>query len=424
MKIAVINHYAGSSRRGMEHRHYDLARHWVAAGHEVHIVAASYSHLRQGNPVPAGAVFAEREAGIQFHYLKTRAYSGNGLGRIWNMLGFCRRLWSMGAVLRNMDVLLVSSPHLFAVPAAQRLARRLAIPLVLEIRDLWPLSLIELLHVSPWHPMVLAMRLLERRAYARNDLIVSILPNGREHYARHGNRSGRVVHIPNGMDLSSWNEDHLGDQHPTLAALKTLREQFAFVVMYLGTLGRANALEPFLQAAAASPRADIAHVLVGAGSERPVLASGAKGKVFFLDPVPRHLVPAALSFADILYIGWNDRPRLYRYGISPNKIMDYMMAAKPVIHAVKAWNDPVAESACGVSIPPGQPQAIIDAVRRLLELSAAQRADMGRKGRAFASSRYDYRVLAQQYLAELVQVIEATRRPADARSRLSWLGRG
>ena len=80
--------------------------------------------------------------------------------------------------------------------------------------------------------------------------------------------------------------------------------------------------------------------------------------------------------------------------------MDYMMAAKPVIHAVRAWNDPVAESACGVSIPPGQPQAIADAIRRLLELSAAQRADLGRKGRAFASSRYDYRVLAQQYLAE------------------------
>ena len=416
MKIAVINHYAGSFRRGMELRHPTLARHWAAAGHEVHIVAASYSHLRSDNPVPDGPVFTEREDGVCFHYLKTPVYAGNGLGRVLNMLEFSRRLGSMTQALRGVDVLMVSSPHLFAVPAVQRLARRLAIPMVLEIRDIWPLSLTELLHLSPWHPMVLAMRFLERKAYAGSDLIVSILPNGQEHYAAQGH-SGRVVPIPNGIDPTGWDEDPLDSPHPTLRALQAIKRSHAFLVLYLGTLGKANALEPFIQAAHAAPRGDIAHVLVGVGIERRALEAGAPENVFFLDRVPRRLVPATLACADALYIGWNDCPALYRYGISPIKLADYMMSARPVIHAVRAWNDPVAEAGCGLSIPPGQPLAIADAIRRMQRLGAGQRAEMGRNGRAFALSHYDYRVLAQQYLAAFGEVIAAKRQQAEAPAR-------
>ena len=159
MKIAIVNHYAGSRLRGMEHRHYCLARHWIRAGHEVHGFAGSYSHLRLVNPESGQDVFSEEEDDIRFHYLKTPSYSGNGIGKVaagWRspagsapQVGFPGHGPGSG-----------SSPHLFAIPAEQSIARSFGLPVAVEIRDLWPLSLVELLGLPVWHPLVLAMKWL------------------------------------------------------------------------------------------------------------------------------------------------------------------------------------------------------------------------------------------------------------------------
>jgi glycosyltransferase involved in cell wall biosynthesis len=100
---------------------------------------------------------------------------------------------------------------------------------------------------------------------------------------------------------------------------------------------------------------------------------------------------------DALYLGWL-RTSIYRFGISPNKILDYMMAARPVVHAVDAGNDPVAESGCGLSVAPEQPAAIASAIRSLRALDATQLLAMGERGRRFVLERHDYRVLARQFL--------------------------
>ena len=206
MKIAIVNHYAGSRLRGMEHRHYCLARHWIRAGHEVHVFAGSYSHLRLVNPESGQDVFSEEEDGIRFHYLKTPSYSGNGIGKVASMLAFSRRLGSTWAAFRGMDLVLVSSPHLFAIPACQSIARSFGLPVAVEIRDLWPLSLVELLGLPVWHPLVLAMKWVERRAYRDNDLLVSLLPKAADYFAHYGADPRNIVYIPNGVEPEGWDE--------------------------------------------------------------------------------------------------------------------------------------------------------------------------------------------------------------------------
>jgi len=389
----------------MELRHYFLARHWVQTGHEVQVIAASYSHLRAVNPDAARGTVSEHEDGIAFHYLKTRSYSGNGMGRVLNMLEFSIGLRSALAGLERPDVVIVSLPHPFAVPVVQELAGRRDLPLVVEIRDLWPLSLVELMGLPRYHPLVLLMQCLERRTYLKNDLLVSLLPNGREYFARFGLDPARVVHIPNGIDPSVWSEAPPGDVNPTLQRLAAIRRDSPFLVMYFGTIGKGNDVASFIQASRSAHAAGAAFVVVGSGVDRQALESEANGHVHFLNPVARHLVPAVLGCADVLYIGWNDCPALYRYGISPIKMADYMMAAKPIVHSVRAWNDPVAESGCGISVPPGQPGAIAGAVDDLLRLSGLQRAALGRKGREYALREYDYRLLAARYLGALDQVV-------------------
>ena len=122
--------------------------------------------------------------------------------------------------------------------------------------------------------------------------------------------------------------------------------------------------------------------------------------VKFLQPVNKHAMPALLAEADALVISLQRTP-LFRFGISPNKLIDYMMAARPIIQAVEAGNDMVAESGCGISIPPEDPRATAGAVLQLMRLTAAERAVMGARGRQYAMVRHDYRVLAKDFIEAL-----------------------
>ena len=141
--------------------------------------------------------------------------------------------------------------------------------------------------------------------------------------------------------------------------------------------------------------------MVGQGPEKEDLQYLVKtknlGNVSFLPSIPKTSIPALLAEMDAVYIGWN-RNSLYRFGVSPNKLMDYMMAAKPVIHAIEAGNDLVAESGCGISVAPENPKAIADAVLHLFEMSQEERAAMGRQGSDYVKAHHDYSVLARKFL--------------------------
>ena len=145
----------------------------------------------------------------------------------------------------------------------------------------------------------------------------------------------------------------------------------------------------------------ISFVLVGSGVEKKRLVQrvadeGIKN-VFFFDPIPKTQVPSLLSLMDLLFIGWNKNP-LYRFGISPNKIFDYMMSGKPIVHAVEAANDPVVEAGCGISVEPENPDAIADAIMKLASISASEREEMGRKGHDYVLKYHTYSVLSQKFV--------------------------
>jgi glycosyltransferase involved in cell wall biosynthesis len=109
-------------------------------------------------------------------------------------------------------------------------------------------------------------------------------------------------------------------------------------------------------------------------------------------------MPALLARFDIAYLGWRRQP-LYRYGISPNKLGDYMMAARPIIHAVEAANDPVADAGCGLSIAPDDPALLAIAIMTLAAMPPAQRAAIGQRGASHARTHLNYALLARRFLA-------------------------
>jgi len=414
MNILLINHYAGSVRHGMEYRPYYLAREWVRLGHRVTIVASSESHVRSQAPQLNGtAQLQETIDGIDYLWLATPPYRGNGAGRVRNMAAFVLRLRRDGEALARRlrpDVVIASSTYPLDIWPAARIARLAGARLLFELHDLWPLSPMELGGYSRWHPFIMLLQAAEDFACRQADAVVSILPRVREHLEAHGMAPHKLHLVPNGVDPAEWKDED--DASATAASLPAgldsaidgLRMRGKLVVGYAGTHGLSNALGTLLDAAALLRDRPVAFVLVGAGPDKPALMRHAVelglNNVHFFDPVPKAMVPALLRRFDLAYIGWRRQP-LYRFGISPNKLIDYMMAARPVLHAVEAGNDPVAEAGCGLTVPPEDPQAVADGILALQALSPEARAALGRRGRAYALANHTYPVLGQRFLTAL-----------------------
>ena len=406
MNILLINHYAGSVRHGMEYRPYYLAREWVRAGHKVCIAAAAHSHLRAQPPELGGRrTLDETIDGIDYRWHATPAYRGNGLGRAANMAAFVAALHLGAPVLARElrpDLVIASSTYPADIWPARRIAALAGARLAFEVHDLWPLSPMELGGMPAWHPFIKLMQAAEDYAYRHADTIISILPNAAAHMAAHGMAPHKLHVVPNGVDLAEWDGAPQPLPAPAATVLAELRRQGRTVVGYAGSHGLANALDTLIDAAALLREQPLAFVLAGAGPDKQALQRKADAAglrhVHFLAPLPKRTMPALLRRFDIAYLGWQ-RQRLYRFGISPNKLGDYMMAARPILHAVEAANDPVREAGCGLSLAPDDPAALADAIRALAAVPAAERDALGRRGADYARTHLDYTLLARRFLA-------------------------
>lgn len=406
MRILYLNHYAGSPAHGMEFRPFYLAREWVRAGHQVRIVAASFSHVRAHQPVSPdrdSSAWNETISGIDYTWIRTPAYTGNGIGRVRNIFSFLWSVWKRRKFLiaEKPDVVIASSTYPMDIWVAKRLARAARAKTVFEVHDLWPLSPIELGGMSPGHPFIRLCQSAENFAYRNSDAVVSMLPCVNDYMEERGLQKGRLHIIPNGIDPEEWEGNPIPPPADLIARLSEMRTTGKTIVGYAGSHGTPNALDVLLDAAAEMKHEPFAFVLVGNGHEKPRLLSRATSEalenVLMWPPIAKSSIPAFLDCIDIAYLGWQKIP-LYRFGISPNKLMDYMMAARPILHSVEAGNDPVAEAGCGLTVQPMDAGAIIAGLHSLAALSPEERSAMGERGRAYALAHHAYPVLARRFL--------------------------
>jgi len=408
MNIVYIEHYAGTPALGMEFRPYYLAREWVRAGHRVQMLAASYSHVRARQPEVGAKPLDEAVDGIAYRWYPTRAYQGNGLGRVRNIFEFLSQAWrDTRRIAREFkpDVVIASSTYPMDIWVARRLARKCKATLVFEVHDLWPLSPIELSGMSPKHPFARLCFKAESDAYRDADVVVSMLPCVHDYMASRGLDLRKLAVVPNGISPDDWAAAPQPLRADVADAIARARADGSTLVGYAGSMGDPNALDTLLDAAAllrADPAGARLHiVMVGDGHSRERLARRVRDErlanVTLLAPIPKLQVPAFLARVDIAYIGWQRVP-IYRFGIAPNKLMDYMMAGRPVLHSVEAGNDPVAEAACGITVAPEDAAAVAAGLVRLAALPAPERQAMGERAREFVLARHTYPVLAQRFL--------------------------
>ncbi len=406
MNIIYINHYAGSSRHGMEFRPFFMAKRWVKEGHQVTIVASSYSHLRSKNPDMQGRkTMVETMDGVRYFWISGPSYEGNGLGRIRNMMSFLSGLKKYQVEIcahGKPDVVIASSTYPLDIYPAKKLAERHHAMLIYEVHDLWPLSPIELGGMSPKHPYIMLMQRAENQCYKSSDYVVSLLPCAKEHMLEHGMADHKFIYIPNGIVKEDWEIPAEETTPVYYEKLKQYHDEGYFLIGYTGAHGIANALDSFVDAGEQLRDQKIKLILVGPGPERDRLIQKVKDHnlqnvVELLPAVKRGDVPGLLQQMDALYVGLQRQP-LFRFGVSPNKLMDYMMAAKPVIFAIEAGNDMVADAQCGISIPPEDTDAIAAAAKQLVAMPKEELEAMGQRGRAYILEHHEYDGLSRQFL--------------------------
>jgi glycosyltransferase involved in cell wall biosynthesis len=231
---------------------------------------------------------------------------------------------------------------------------------------------------------------------------VSMLPKVHAYMAGRGLDLHKLVIVPNGISPEDWQQTPPALRNDVAEAIRLARQAGRTIVGYAGSMGEPNALDTLLDAARLLRDESIAIVMVGDGHLREHLtariAEDRLSRVHWFPPIPKPEIPAFLAAIDIAYIGWQRVP-IYRFGIAPNKLMDYMMAGCAVLHSVDAGNDPVAESGCGLSVPPGDPQAVAAGLRRLAALSVNERRAMGALGRSHVEAEHAYPVLAHRFIA-------------------------
>ncbi|HPM45813.1 MAG TPA: glycosyltransferase family 4 protein [bacterium] len=400
MNIWIINETTGSRIHGMVFRPYYLAKEFVKKGYEVVIFSGSFSHIYSNPPEVEGNTRKETIDGIEYCWIKTPKYSrSQSLGRIFNAFVYVLKMFLINKKeFGKPDVVIVTSPTPFSIINGYYYKKKFNARLIFEVRDIWPLTLIEIGSISKKHPFVVFTQFFENFSYKVSDRVVSVLPNSKNHMISHGMKEDKFVHIPNGIDI-----EEICNAKDIDPEVKNRIPEKKFIVMYAGKIGISNALEYLLFAAGKLRNNDQIHIVIaGDGSEKQRFIKLKEEEklenVTFIDPVKKEQVPSLLSFADVFYIGWH-KNNLYKYGISANKLFDYMYAGKPVIHSVQIEsNDSVKESASGISVEPENPDAIANAVLKLYNMSENDRMEIGRKGKEHILLNHTYEKLSDSYI--------------------------
>lgn len=384
-------------------RHHELARYLVRLGHQVTVIASPVSYL-------TGAAKQERipwvekqqdESGINILRVYTyRALHRSFFHRVISFLSFMCSSFLVGLGISRVDLVWGTSPPIFQGVTAWALARLKRVPFLFEVRDLWPAFAVAvgvlrqpvLIHASEW---------LERFLYRRANRVVINSPGFIEHVQCRGARS--VVLVPNGADTTMFKPDLDGGKFRRAHGLSG-----KFVALYAGAHGLSNDLGVVLAAAnQLRDRPEIVLVFLGDGKEKPALRTQAAemglNNVCFIPPVPKAEMPEALAAADACIAILKPIP-LYRT-VYPNKVFDYMAAGKPVVLAIDGVIRELVEAAgAGVAVPPGDANALAQAIRALADDPHGCR-QMGMRGRTYVEAHFERETIAHQMATVMEEMV-------------------
>lgn len=385
-----VNHFAVPPGDGGGTRHFEVGQELGRCDWDVTIAASDFHyHLRRytrRTHEDNRDVIVEPFENVEFRWLWASSYTRNNWRRAWNWISFSRSLLRSSRRMRTPDVVIGSSPHLFAALAAERLADRWRVPFVLEVRDLWPESLIAA--GGRKGPAYYIFEKIAHYLYSRADQIICLARGTMTYLEKLEVSAAKLVYIPNGVNPESF---------PAIE--RPFRDTFTAV--YAGAHGPANGLDVVLEAAdLLQEDPSFRFVLIGDGPSKNdlirIAASKGLRNVEFRDPVAKRDMAGVLAEADVGLMVLRDTP-LFSFGVSPNKLFDYFGASLPVVCNVPGEVAGMVTAARGgEQASPGSAGSLAEALRRLRGYSHQNRSEMGRNAREWVTREHGRPVLARR----------------------------
>jgi glycosyltransferase involved in cell wall biosynthesis len=382
-------------------RGYLLMKELAMMGHQVTIITSDSNQLAKPPCLIDDYLFQDVD-GIRICWVRTMKYSvAKSVRRILSWLHFeWRLMWLPKPMLTEPDVVVISSLSLLTILNGFWWRMRYKCRLIFEVRDIWPLTITEEGGFRPSNPFVLGLGIIERLAYKYSDAIIGTMPNLGEHVQNVLGYSVKTHCIPMGVDAATFaTSEALPNDYAT-----TYLPKDKFVVAHVGSIGITNALETFLNCAQAmQDRPHIHFLLVGDGDLRESYRKeyAHLNNLSFGPKVSKAMVQTLLAKCDLLYFSVHVS-KVWQYGQSLNKVIDYMMAGKPVVASYTGYPSMINEADCGSYVPAGDVSALMQEVVRYAQMDIEERRAIGIRGRAWLLENRSYSKLAQEYLKILL----------------------
>lgn len=386
--IWILCHYAQQPPFNTMLRYHNWGKQLVDRGYKVTIVSASTVHNTDIDVTEEIGSNVDTYCGIEYKYMQTPRYSGNGIGRMKNMLQFGIKLKQLKKEKNKPDVIIVCEAYLFLF--AKHFFKN--VPITTDIVDLWPLSIVEYSGVSNKHPLVQILYWVEKIAYIKTDSLIFSMEGGKDYIAerKYKNRinPNKVFHINMGIDLKE------ADRNKTSIFLDLPWDEDKINIVYIGSIRKANNVQQICDAAYELNKRrinDVAFHIYGNGDELENLISYVENKnvkgVHFYGRIQKENIPFILEHSTANILTYK-QVNLMKYGGSQSKLFDYLASGKPVICNAKFGYNLIERYSCGLVTSDQTSEAFANTVEKLCRLSKSELTEMGDRARK-AAEDYD-----------------------------------
>ena len=402
LSIVILNHHATAPDTGGGGRHYELAKYFSELGHDTTIIASSYDNGKKSYRCDDEVKITKFNEKFKFVQLRTKpAYRGI-VGRFLNYINYKNKASKYDKFITAPDVVIASSVHPLAWVAGYRLAKRYNTKFIVEVRDLWPLSMYEDFSGIIRKIVFAYFESLERKYYNLADEIITTAPFVYEYMEeKYSIDKNKVHYIPHGLDIDEFDKNSkLGDEILDKELKQTLDDYFC--ITYTGSLSKSEGLHTFVESAKhLKDIKNIKLVIVGSGSEKQkledIIEKEKLDNVIMIEKQPKNTIALTLKKSKILFCGLMDR-EVFKYGISKNKFYDYMASGRPIIFASNVRGSLINIAKAGITIEPDNPEKLADTIKYIYKNYNTIGKDYGENGRKFVEMYHTNKIIAEKFI--------------------------
>lgn len=400
--IVILNHHANAPDMDGGGRHYEIAKYLSENGNHVYILASSYDNRKKGYRCPEETKETNFSKNFKFIRFRTKPAYTNIVGRFLNYIDYKNKAGNYANFAKKPNVIIASSVHPLTWVAGYKLSRKYNAKFIVEVRDLWPLSMYEDFSGIIRKIVFTYFEFLERKYYNLADAIITTAPYAHEYMEeRYGIDKNKVFHIPHGLDIDEFDKNANLDDYILDEKLKNVLDN-NFCVTYTGSLSKSEGLPTFVEAAKYLNHIDkLKLVIVGSGNEKAKLENIIRDEnldnVVMIDRQPKNTIALTLKKSDVLFCGLMER-KAFKYGISKNKFYDYMASGKPIIFASNVRGSLIDKAKAGITIKPHEPENLAKTIGYIYDNIGTLGKQYGKNGRAYVEKHHANEKIAKQFL--------------------------